>query len=108
MEPWENIRLAFIEQEEHISHEAIYLHIWKDKQLGGELFKHLSRKEQAYQPRANKHVERGCIKSRISNDERPYIADEKTRVGDWEIDLVIGKGHSGALVTIVERKTHQW
>jgi IS30 family transposase len=26
-------------------------------------------------------------------------------MGDWEIDLVIGKGHSGALVTIVERKT---
>jgi IS30 family transposase len=26
-------------------------------------------------------------------------------VGDWEIDLVIGKGHSGAMVTIVERKT---
>ena len=26
-------------------------------------------------------------------------------MGDWEIDLVIGKGHSGALVTIVERVT---
>ena len=26
-------------------------------------------------------------------------------MGDWEIDLVIGKGHSGELVTIVERKT---
>jgi IS30 family transposase len=26
-------------------------------------------------------------------------------MGDWEIDLVIGKGHSGARVTIVERKT---
>jgi IS30 family transposase len=26
-------------------------------------------------------------------------------MGDWEIDLVIGKGHSGALVTIVERET---
>ena len=26
-------------------------------------------------------------------------------MGDWEIDLVIGKDHSGALVTIVERVT---
>jgi IS30 family transposase len=26
-------------------------------------------------------------------------------MGDWEIGLVIGKGHSGGLVTIVERKT---
>jgi IS30 family transposase len=41
----------------------------------------------------------------VSIDERPAIVDEKTRVGDWEIDLVIGKGHSCALVTIVERAT---
>jgi IS30 family transposase len=26
-------------------------------------------------------------------------------MGDWEIDRVIGKGHSGALVTIVECTT---
>ncbi|AGH43206.1 integrase catalytic subunit [Paraglaciecola psychrophila 170] len=26
-------------------------------------------------------------------------------MGDWEINLVIGKGHSGVLVTIVERNT---
>jgi IS30 family transposase len=26
-------------------------------------------------------------------------------MGDWEIDKVIGKGHSGARVTIVARKT---
>jgi IS30 family transposase len=41
----------------------------------------------------------------VSIDERPAIVDETTRVGDWEIDRVIGKGHSGALVTIVERAT---
>jgi IS30 family transposase len=45
------------------------------------------------------------IKNRISNDERPHVVDDKSRMCDWEIDLVIGKGHSGALVTIVERKT---
>ena len=32
--------------------------------------------------------------------------DDKVRIGDWEIDTVIGKGHSGALVTIVERVTN--
>jgi len=65
----------------------------------------LRRKGKAYQPRGSKHAGRGCIKNRVSIAERPNIVDEKTRVGDWEIDLVIGKGHSGALVTIVERKT---
>jgi IS30 family transposase len=47
----------------------------------------------------------GFIKNRISIDERPEVVDDKSRVGDWKIDLFIGKGHSGALVTIVERKT---
>jgi IS30 family transposase len=31
--------------------------------------------------------------------------DEKSRIGDWEIVTVIGKGHSGSMVTIVERAT---
>ena len=88
-----------------LSHETIYLHIWADKASGGILFKHLRRQGKAYQPRSKSQAGRGHIKNRVSIDERPAIVDEKGRVGDWEIDLVIGKGHSGALVTIVERAT---
>jgi len=95
----------FEEKGLRISYETIYLHIWADKQSGGTRFRHLRRKGKAYQPRGNKHAGRDYIKNRVSIDERPKIVDEKTRVGDWEIDLVIGKGHSGALVTIVERNT---
>jgi IS30 family transposase len=89
-----------------ISHETIYLHIWSDKQSGGQLFQYLRRKGKAYQSRSkNKQAGRGFIKNRVSIDERPSVVEDKSRIGDWEIDLVIGKGHSGALVTIVERKT---
>jgi len=89
-----------------ISHETIYLHIWSDKRCGGQLFQHLRRKGKAYQSRSkDKQAGRGYIKNRVSIDERPSIVEEKSRIGDWEIDLVIGKGHSGALVTVVERKT---
>jgi IS30 family transposase len=89
-----------------ISYETIYKHIWSDKQNGGHLFQQLRRKGKAYQSRSkDKQAGRGFIKNRISIDERPHVVDDKSRVGDWEIDLVIGKGHSGALVTIVERKT---
>jgi len=42
----------------------------------------------------------------VSIDDRPSVVDDKSRIGDWEIDTVIGKGHSGALVTIVERVTN--
>lgn len=93
------------ERQQLISHEIIYQHVWNDKHLGGDLHTHLRRKGKKYQPRSKKLAGRGCIKNRVSIDERPAIVDAKSRVGDWEIDLVIGKGHSGALVTIVERMT---
>lgn len=93
------------ERDEKISHETIYQHVWEDKASGGDLYRHLRRKGKAYQSRSKKQAGRGYIKNRVSIDERPAIVDERGRVGDWEIDLVIGKGHSGALVTIVERAT---
>lgn len=37
---------------------------------------------------------------------RSAIAEEKSSVWDWGIDLVIGKVNSGALVTIVDRVTN--
>lgn len=36
-------------------------------------------------------------------DERPKIVDKKKRLGDWEIDTIIGKEHQKAIVTLVER-----
>ncbi|MCX6051640.1 MAG: IS30 family transposase [Campylobacterales bacterium] len=38
-------------------------------------------------------------------DQRPKIVDNKSRIGDLEIDTVIGKNHIGALVTVVDRKS---
>jgi len=88
-----------------ISHETIYLYIWSDKKQGGTIFRNLRRQGKAYQSRSKAQAGRGFIKNRVSIDERPKEVDDKSRIGDWEIDLVIGKGHSGALVTIVERQT---
>ena len=80
MEPRANIRLDFEEKGQRISYETSYIHIWADKQSGGTLFRHLRRKSKAYQPRGNKHAGRGCIKNRVSIDERPKVVDEKTRI----------------------------
>ncbi len=93
------------EHEDCISHESIYRYIWSDKRAGGDLHTHLRRKGKKYDKRRNGKSTRGQIKNRISIDERPKVVDDKTRIGDWEIDTVIGKGHSGVLVTIVERVT---
>lgn len=47
---------------------------------------------------------RGALVNQISIEERPSIAEEKTRCGDWELDTVVGKGHRQAIVSMTERK----
>lgn len=48
---------------------------------------------------------RGQLRNRVSIEARPPIVDSRDRLGDWELDTVIGKGHKGALVTLTERKS---
>lgn len=43
--------------------------------------------------------------NQISIDERPQIVAEKSRISDWEVDSVIGKGHKQNIVTMVDRKS---
>jgi IS30 family transposase len=38
-------------------------------------------------------------------DKRPKIVEKKSRIGDWEIDTVVGKDHKGFLLTVVNRKS---
>jgi IS30 family transposase len=93
-------------REQLLSHETIYLHIWANKREGGDLYTYLRRQGKKYDKRRNGKSTRGQIKNRISIDDRPDIVADKARIGDWEIDTMIGKGHSGALVTIAERVTN--
>jgi IS30 family transposase len=80
-----------------ICHESIYLHIWEDKRTGGDLYLDLPQQGKKYDKRSNGKSTRGQIINRVCIDDRPSVVDSKSRIGDWEIDTVIGKGHSGAL-----------
>jgi IS30 family transposase len=84
-----------------ISHETIYQHIWTDKRNGGSLYKHLRWSHKKRRKRYGNRDRRGQIKDRVSIDERPQVVDNKARIGDWEVDTIIGKNHQGALVTAV-------
>lgn len=88
-----------------ISHEHIYQHVLKDKRKGGVLYKHLRRNGKKYNKRGSKLAGRGLIPNRVDIKERPAIVASKERVGDFEIDTIIGANHQGAIVSIVERKT---
>jgi len=88
------------------STESIYQFVLSDKAAGGDLYKHLRQSSKKRRKRyGSGYTARGQLKNRISIDERPAIVTTRSRVGDWEIDTVIGKGHQGALVSIVERKS---
>jgi len=88
---------------EKISHETIYQYLIQDKKEGGELYKYLRHKNKPYRKRYGVSDKRGEIANKRSIEDRPSIVDEKNRIGDWEIDLIIGKNHKQALVTVVDR-----
>ena len=88
---------------EAVSHESIYRHVWKDKRQGGDLYEELRHHGKKYNKRGSGKAGRGCIPGRIDISERPAIVEEKSRLGDWEIDTIIGKEHKGAVVSMVER-----
>lgn len=88
-----------------ISHERIYQHIWQDKKQGGDLYRNLRRRGKKYNKRIHKNSGRGLIPGRVDIDERPAIVDEQSRIGDWELDTIIGAGHKCAIVSMVERTT---
>lgn len=87
-----------------ISHERIYQHIAHDKRHGGTLYLHL-RCRKKRKKRYGSTDRRGQLKNRVSIDHRPSIVEERSRIGDWEVDTVIGRQGGAVLVTLAERKT---
>lgn len=96
---------AKIDGKEMVSVESIYQYIWHDKRKGGVLYKYLRTKGKKYKKRGSLKDNRGLIIGRVDIDKRPSIVDVKERIGDMEIDLVIGQNHKGALLTINDRAT---
>lgn len=89
-----------------VSHERIYQFIYQDKAEDGQLYKNLRVASKKYRKRYGSGKNKGRnIKDRVSIDLRPDYINNKERVGDWEIDTIVGKNNKGAIVTIAERAT---
>ena len=84
-----------------LSPQRIYQHIQADRQAGGTLYRYLRHSQKKRKKRYGKADARG----QISIDQRPAIVEAKSRIGDWEIDLVMGRARTGALVSVVERRS---
>jgi len=96
---WMKINMALT-----VSHEWIYQYILRDKQAGGFLYQHLRCKKKR-KKRYGSIDRRGDLKNRVSIDQRPNVVEDRSRIGDWEADTVIGKAHKQAIVSLTERKS---
>ena len=91
-----------------ISYEAIYNHIYKHRQgkLNKKLISLLTRKRTKRKPN---YKTRGVAKNKITDiisiDQRPQYINDRSQIGHWEGDLIIGENRASALITLVERKT---
>ena len=88
-----------------LHHETVYQLIYEDKATDGDLYNHLFIASKPYRKRCKHYERRKKIVNRVDIDERPAIAERRSRIGDWEGDTIMGKGHKGELLTLVERKT---
>jgi len=94
-----------------VSHETIYKFIWKSKFSSKKedndfkkiyrMLKHGKRRRK----RGNYKDNRGLIPNRISIEKRSRLVDRRKRLGDIEVDLIIGKNHHGGLLVTLDRAT---
>jgi len=87
-----------------VSHETIYLHIYRDKLEGGVLYSHL-RQRHKYRKRIHKYCKRFGWDTRRPISKRPAIVETRSRLGDWEADTIIGREKKGGILSLVERRS---
>ena len=88
-----------------MSHETVYQHVYANKAQGGTLWKNLRFQKQKRKRYAGERDRRGQIPNRRPLSARPLHVEARKQVGHWESDTVIATSHTGAVVTMVERKS---
>lgn len=88
-----------------VSKEWIRRYINQDRANGGTLYKGLRNKGKKYNYKANP---KNRIPNRVGIEHRPQIINTRQRIGDWEADLVLGKQGTGAIITLLERKSRYY
>ncbi len=100
-------RLQLLGWQNAPSHESIYHYIYADKKAGGDLHKALRCQKRYKKRHLQGQDRRGQIANRRDISDRPAIIEERSRMGDYEGDTVVGKAHCGVLVTLVDRTTRE-
>ena len=96
-----------------ISTEWIYQWIWKMKfsqSRGDRQFNHLYeylRHAFRKRKRSRKRHNRGNILERKWIDQRPAVVEQRTRLGDLEADIILGKDRQPGLLVALDRKSRK-
>ena len=93
---------AKVDNKYRISFKTIYRAI-KNDLLSDDILKFLPRKGKI--KARNTQENRGTIPDKKMIEERPEDANNRTEVGHYESDTIVGKDHKGAIMTYVCRKT---
>lgn len=88
-----------------ICHETIYGYIYSKEGKEKNLSEFLVRKHRRRRPWYGRCLYRRGIANRISIRERPEEINNRSVFGHWETDVVEGKGHTGGIQSMLERKT---
>lgn len=95
--------------ENFVSHETLYKWIWgckkgnrREDRQDKRLYLHLAHGRRR-RKRGLRQDSRGIIHNRVSIEKRPAIVNKRQRLGDIEVDLMMGKNHKGALLVMTDR-----
>lgn len=93
-------------QQLSISTETIYAYIRRDRRQGGTLYRYLRQAGKQRRKRYRSPDSRGKLRGKRSIHDRPKAANNRSRIGHWEGDTVMGPaGSKPCIVTLVERKS---
>jgi IS30 family transposase len=90
-----------------ICYESIYKHIYFETtgRFQKKLIELLPYRKPIRKGGNKRHIYLGKIPGRVTINERPEVISNRLQVGHWEGDLVVGKGQTSAIGTLVERVT---
>lgn len=104
---------AKLENVKMVSHETIYKFIWRSKHGNkrcDKLYKTLHKSLKHYgrrRKRSNLYDNRGRIFNRISIAQRPEHINQRKRIGDSEMDIVLGQNRRPGVLIIQDRKSRK-
>ena len=91
-----------------ISYETIYRYIYSPPGREENLREYLVRAHKKRYPKHYRKSYRRGIANRVNINLRPEEINQKKIFGHWEADVVEGRGHSGGIQTLLERKTRYY